>query len=189
MYVGAHNWIGGPRNCAPFPRSSRKGYALPIPTLSFSDLQRLTAPKAGRPCGPVAAPKGMGAVATSNPYPGTYSDVNCPTSCFLLGNGLDMSILGQECWPCHNLCPAGTGWDAAALACDAGGFIAPGLPAATGAPAGCPGLCTSVPFYSMLNPDLCAPCAAAGAAPDYTTWIIGGGLVLAAVALFGGRRR
>ena len=63
--------------------------------------------------------RGFGQVAQANPQAGTYSDLNCPNSCFLLGNVLDMSILGQECWPCHNVCPAGTVWDTTALACSA----------------------------------------------------------------------
>jgi hypothetical protein len=62
---------------------------------------------------------GLGQVAQANPNAGTYSDLNCPTSCFVLGNGLDMSILGQECWPCHNTCPAGTVWDTTNLQCSA----------------------------------------------------------------------
>jgi hypothetical protein len=62
------------------------------------------------------ARRGMGAIAQANPYAGTYSDLNCPTSCWALGNGLD-SILGSMCWPCHNACPPGTIWDTANNAC------------------------------------------------------------------------
>ena len=122
---------------------------------------------------------GVGATAPTNPYPGTYDDINCPFSCWLLGNGLDISILGQECWPCHNICPSGTGWDTSTLTCDAAGATA-----AANLPAGCPGLCSSVPFYSLFNPDLCSGCAASGSSPDYTTWIIVGG-ILAAVFVMG----
>ena len=61
--------------------------------------------------------RGMGAATQANANAGTYSDINCPGSCYLLGNVLDMSILGQECWPCHNVCPSGTVWDTAAMAC------------------------------------------------------------------------
>ena len=62
---------------------------------------------------------GLGQVAQANPNAGTYSDINCPNSCYVLGNVLDMSILGQECWPCHNVCPAGTVWDTTNLQCSA----------------------------------------------------------------------
>ena len=57
------------------------------------------------------------AATQANPNAGTYYDINCPTGCYVLGNVLDMSILGQECWPCHNTCPSGTVWDTTALAC------------------------------------------------------------------------
>jgi hypothetical protein len=60
---------------------------------------------------------GLGSATQANPNAGTYSDLNCPTSCFVLGNVLDMSILGQECWPCHNVCPPGTVWDTSGLVC------------------------------------------------------------------------
>ena len=62
---------------------------------------------------------GLGQVTQANPNAGTYSDINCPTACWWLGNGLDMSTLGQECWPCHNTCLAGTIWDTTNLVCSA----------------------------------------------------------------------
>jgi len=65
---------------------------------------------------------GLGQLAAAfqaNPDAGTYDDINCPTSCFVLGNVLDMTVLGQECWPCHNVCPAGTVWDTTNLVCSA----------------------------------------------------------------------
>lgn len=66
----------------------------------------------------------LGACSQADPNAGTYDSVNCPTSCFVLGNVLDTTILGQECWPCHNVCPPGTCWDTSALQCS-------GTPSAT----------------------------------------------------------
>lgn len=80
--------------------------------------------------------RGLGDVAQSNPTPGTYYDLNCPNSCYLLGNVLDTSILGAECWPCHNVCPAGTVWDTAALRCSsAPGSTNPVVPVTEQSPA------------------------------------------------------
>lgn len=68
---------------------------------------------------PRAALSGLGACSQSDPNPGTFSSINCPGSCWWLGNALDTAILGQECWPCGNVCPPGTCWDTTALACSA----------------------------------------------------------------------
>jgi len=62
---------------------------------------------------------GQTLVAPGNPNGGTYSDINCPGTCYMLGNVLDMAILGNRCWPCHNVCPAGTVWDTTNLVCSA----------------------------------------------------------------------
>jgi hypothetical protein len=66
---------------------------------------------------------GMGQLAAcvqgGNPSAGTYSDINCPNSCYVAGNVLDMMFLGQQCWPCHNVCPSGYCWDTTALQCSA----------------------------------------------------------------------
>ena len=58
---------------------------------------------------------------------GTYQDPNCPLLCWVTGNILDMELLGQMCWPCHNVCPPGTGWDPNLDTCDTSGA---GLPEA-----------------------------------------------------------
>lgn len=94
----------------------------------------------------------LGTCAQANPNAGTYSDLNCPTSCFLLGNGLDMSMLGQECWPCHNVCPPGTCWDTGALQCSATpGTVNPVTPVTqTDAPAPAPVDCSGT-WNSMFN--------------------------------------
>lgn len=108
----------------------------------------------------------LGAAAVNpNPNAGTYSDINCPTSCWLLGNGLDMSILGQECWPCHNICPSGSIWDTANNVCS-------GNPTATAAPnTGCPGYCSWTPFASTLFPADCGPCSDNSSATNYGLWL------------------
>lgn len=62
---------------------------------------------------------GLGACAQSDPNPGSFASVNCPTGCYILGNVLDTFLLGNECWPCGNVCPAGTCWDTTNLACSA----------------------------------------------------------------------
>lgn len=60
---------------------------------------------------------GLGDVAQPQPNAGTFSDVNCPTSCWFTG-GVTGDLFGrQACWPCYNLCPAGSVWDTTALAC------------------------------------------------------------------------
>jgi hypothetical protein len=61
-----------------------------------------------------SALRGFGA---TSPTAGTYQDPNCPFSCWALGNILDMQVLGQQCWPCHNVCPPGQGWDLNNLVC------------------------------------------------------------------------
>ena len=70
---------------------------------------------------PMIRGRGFGAVSSTA---GTYQDPNCPTSCWIFGNVLDMEILGQERWPCHNICPPGQSWDTVNLVCS-------GSPAAT----------------------------------------------------------
>jgi hypothetical protein len=62
---------------------------------------------------------GLGACSQADPNAGNFASINCPNSCYLLGNVLDTMILGQECWPCGNVCPPGTCWDTTALACSA----------------------------------------------------------------------
>lgn len=52
--------------------------------------------------------QGLGAV---DPNAGTYEDPNCPFYCWSVGNLLDMELFGQNCWPCHNVCPPGQSWD------------------------------------------------------------------------------
>lgn len=117
----------------------------------------------------------LGAAVNPNPYAGTYSDIACPTSCYLLGNGLDMEILGQECWPCHNVCPSGTAWDTSSLSCSS-------TPATQAPPnTGCPGWCSWLPFASTLFASDCGPCSGnvGGTNP---AWLIGG-LVAVTAAL------
>jgi hypothetical protein len=96
---------------------------------------------------------GLGACAQSNPSAGTYDDINCPTSCFLLGNALDMSVLGQECWPCHNVCPPGTCWDTTGMLCSATPSATnPTIPTTVNdAPVPAPVDCTST-WNTMFNP-------------------------------------
>jgi hypothetical protein len=104
---------------------------------------------------------------------GTYGDPNCPSSCYLLGNGLDTLLLGDECWPCHNICPSGSSWDTTQLLCldsngnpVAGGTAGPTVsvtptPSAsptTSSATGCPGYCSWLPFSSFSSS--CSPCAA-----------------------------
>jgi len=50
---------------------------------------------------------------------GTFADPNCPFSCWVFGNILDTEVLGQECWPCGNVCPSGQSWDTTNLVCSA----------------------------------------------------------------------
>jgi hypothetical protein len=60
---------------------------------------------------------GLGDVAQPQPNAGTFSDVNCPGSCWWTG-GVTGDLFGrQACWPCYNVCPAGTVWDTTALGC------------------------------------------------------------------------
>lgn len=54
----------------------------------------------------------------ANPDAGTFSDVNCPWWCWVLGNGIDTAVSSQ-CFPCGNVCPAGSIWDTTNLTCSA----------------------------------------------------------------------
>lgn len=144
--------------------------------------------------------RGMGQVLTNvaNPYPGSYSDVNCPTFCFLLGNGLDMAV-SQSCWPCHNICANGTAWDSTQDTCVATPGAVAGVanlvtPAGTTNPDGttaasCPGYCSWLPFASSLFTE-CGPCAGAASASGLssTAWIGIGVAAVIALYLLGGRR-
>lgn len=96
--------------------------------------------------------RGLGACAQTDPNPGTFSSINCPTSCFVLGNVLDTTILGQECWPCGNVCPSGTCWDTTNLQCSATPATTNGVVPTTvnDAPAPAPVDCTSI-WNSMFN--------------------------------------
>ena len=89
----------------------------------------------------------------ANPYPGTFSDVNCPWWCWLLGNGIDSAVSAQ-CTPCNSTCPLGQLWDTTNLTCSAD-------PVTTNAAVG-----------SNDSP-----------ATDYTPWLIAGAVVLGIVAL------
>lgn len=167
--------------------------------------------------------------ACGNPYQGTYSDVNCPTRCWVLGNGLDTAILGVTCWPCHNVCPTGTIWDTKnqkcattpeevnqeqAFACDykatttttptgdtqtvythqpgsGAGAVAPTPDTPDQNPEGCPGFCAWTPFAGTLFGECQVPACAdiTGSSSKVITYVlIGGGVLLAAVLLMGGRR-
>lgn len=50
----------------------------------------------------------------NNPNPGTFWDVNCPFYCLVGGTGL---WGGNDCFPCSNICPAGTNWDTTNYVC------------------------------------------------------------------------
>src|SRR5579872_4747239 len=120
---------------------------------------------------------GLAAAVNPNPYAGTYSDISCPTSCWLLGNGLDMSILGQECWPCHNICPTGQKWDTTALACSAN-------PQSEAAPnTGCPSFCSWMPFATTLFPADCEPCSSNTSGTNWPMWIAIGAVAVAVVVV------
>jgi hypothetical protein len=54
----------------------------------------------------------------SNPDAGTFMDVNCPWWCYVLGNGIDTAV-SSACFPCGNICPAGTIWDTTNYVCSA----------------------------------------------------------------------
>jgi hypothetical protein len=116
----------------PIPQNSvtaavQAGLLPSAPTLGLSVSDVNSGPVAFvNPGAGVSGLGGLGACSQADPYPGTFSSINCPTSCWLLGNGLDMELLGQECWPCGNTCPSGTCWDTTALACS-------GTPATTNA--------------------------------------------------------
>jgi hypothetical protein len=114
----------------------------------------------------------LGALGVPNTNPGTYSDVDCPFSCFLLGNGLDNAILGNECWPCHNICPAGTVFDTTNYVCSSS-------PVTTndtgGGSSSCPGYCSWLPFSNILSQ--CSPCSTGGLSST------GAMITLAAVAV------
>ena len=132
--------------------------------------------------------RGVGQVLTgaANPYPGTFSDVNCPGYCWLLGNFLGGTTGG--CWPCGHICANGYAWDPTSQSC----LAAPGAVASVVAPptsggdtppdASCPGYCSWVPGASTLFSD-CAPCAGAGSGSGLssTAWI--GIAVVAAIAV------
>lgn len=143
---------------------------------------------------PVPAKRRGVAGLGANPYPGTYSDVNCPTKCYLAGNLLDTSLFGQDCWPCHNICPVGSVWDTANLVCSGSPEATnpqspvPGGPGSPTDQSGCPGYCGWLPFASSLFSE-CQPCQGQTGAPSglSTSALVIGGLVLG-VFLFGGRR-
>jgi hypothetical protein len=111
---------------------------------------------------------GLGAAASTA---GTYQDPNCPLSCWIAGNVLDMELLGQECWPCHNICPPGTSWDAAALVCDTTGAGAPeAIPTTTGDASGNP--CPDGTVWNATDGQ-CENPVIAGIG-SYLPWIVGG---------------
>jgi len=134
---------------------------------------------------------GLGASANA----GTYSDPNCPFSCFVLGNGLDMAVLGNECAPCHNICPSGTAWDTTNLVCSAApAAVNPmtplpvsGTPSSDGTDS-CPGYCGWIPLASTLFPE-CQPCAGTvGSTSGLAIAALAIGAVVAVGLLFGGKR-
>lgn len=116
---------------------------------------------------------GLGATPPADNV-GTYSDPNCPSYCFLLGNVVDEAVSNQ-CWPCHNICPNGTAWDKASTSC---------LPTSGSGPAAtnsCPGYCAWVPFATTLFTE-CQPCTQTSGGSGLTTpGLIGAGV--AAIAL------
>lgn len=127
---------------------------------------------------------GLGAVAQANPDAGTYYDINCPNSCYVLGNVLDTAILGAKCWPCHNVCPVGTVWDNAAQACS-GSPVTPNAEVPVTQLPDCP---SGSSWDAQLS-----KCVAPGAdflptLQGYLPWILGGVVLLAIVPSFMGRR-
>ena len=73
MYLRSHNFVGGIDNCAPFPRSEARGYAIPRARYSFSDLQKLahTTPR--------GVGLGAGILPGSSCYDSSYDpgDIHC----------------------------------------------------------------------------------------------------------------
>lgn len=119
---------------------------------------------------------GLGVASQANAYAGTYDDINCPTSCFVLGNVLDTAILGAECWPCHNVCPPGTVWDTAVEACSSNPAVPNPVTPTTQdeTPAPAPSTCTS--WWDRYFNSQCGG--------STTFLLIGGGLVaVVAVAI------
>jgi hypothetical protein len=139
---------------------------------------------------PKSGMSGLGASANA----GTYSDPNCPFSCFVLGNGLDMAVLGSECAPCHNICPTGTVWDTTNLVCSSTpAAVNPMTPVSAAGSSdatdtSCPGYCGWIPLASTLFPE-CQPCSGNVSS---TSGLAIAGIALAAVVavgyLFGGKR-
>lgn len=118
---------------------------------------------------------GLGACSQTDANPGTFSSINCPTSCFLLGNELDTAILGQECWPCGNICPSGTCWDTTALACSATPITTNAVvpTVQNDAPAPAPVDCTTI--WNQLTSSQCGASS--------TPLLIGGIAIVALIAL------
>lgn len=72
----------------------------------------------------------------ANPYAGTFQDVNCPSWCFVLGNGVDN--LFAACTPCYSVCPAGQIWDTTNDVCSANPVSSNSAPADEANPSSCP---------------------------------------------------
>jgi hypothetical protein len=136
-----------------------------LPTVSmyqFPENSVLAALRAGN----LSFQSGLGDVAQPQPNAGTFSDVNCPTSCWFTG-GVTGDLLGrQACWPCYNLCPAGTVWDTTALACSA-------TPATTS---------PTVPVVQQ-SPGVSAIQAAGQALGSYLPWVVVGLVALVALPM------
>ena len=113
--------------------------------------------------GSTASTAGPTSPNLANPDAGTFEDVNCPFWCWLLGNGIDTAV-SAACFPCGNVCPAGTIWDTTNYVCSA-------TPATsnTSSPAGSKN--NPTPCTSSIIPNVC----------DSTIYISGG--IIAAVLL------
>jgi hypothetical protein len=108
----------------------------------------------------------------NNTNPGTTGDVNCPFWCSFLPSVLQTAA----CWPCTNICAAGTNFDTTNNVCSA----TPATTNCTSGAAGCPAYCT-LPFTSSLA--ACVPCANNNTSPQ--SLLVVGGFMLVGALVWG----